>query len=129
MENLNPQPEISFVIAAYNAAETFEAAIQSALEQQGVTLEVIVVDDRSADETISLVDISTAVASLHLEITQRLNDLDVHLMRLDGVAAGMERTMSGLQKRSNGELKPLLLLLFALVGFAAGAALALLVGA
>ena len=87
------------------------------------------IDDTDENETVSLVNISTAVASLHLEITQRLNDLDVHLMRLDGVAAGMERTMSGLQKRSNGELKPLLLLLFALVGFAAGAALALLVGA
>ena len=67
-----------------------------------------------------------AVESLRIEISQRLNDLDVHLMRLDGVVAGMEKTLNGLQKRSNGELKPLLLLLFVLVGFAAGAAMTLL---
>ncbi|UXS41711.1 glycosyltransferase family 2 protein [Agrobacterium tumefaciens] len=56
MENLASPPDISFVIAAYNAADTIEAAIQSALDQQGVTLEVIVVDDRSADDTIALVE-------------------------------------------------------------------------
>jgi hypothetical protein len=84
------------------------------------------IDDSGEAETVGLVDISTAVASLRTEITQRLSDLDVHLMRLDGVVAGMEKTLSGLQKRSNGELKPLLLLLFVLVGFAAGAAMALL---
>ena len=84
------------------------------------------IDDSGEAETVGLVDISSAVASLRTEITQRLSDLDVHLMRLDGVVAGMEKTLSGLQKRSNGELKPLLLLLFVLVGFAAGAAMALL---
>lgn len=84
------------------------------------------IDDSGEAETVELIDISTAVASLRTEITQRLSDLDVHLMRLDSVVAGMEKTLSGLQKRSNGELKPLLLLLFVLVGFAAGAAMALL---
>jgi len=63
---------------------------------------------------------------LRTDITQRLSDLDVHLMRLDGVVARMEKTLGGLQKRSNGDLKPLLLLLFVLVGFAAGAAMALM---
>ncbi|MDX0989576.1 hypothetical protein GOL27_13450 [Sinorhizobium medicae] len=63
------------------------------------------------------------------EIGQRLNDLDVHLMRLDGVVAAMEKNLGALQKRSNGELKPLLLLLFVLAGFAAGAALSLFAGA
>ncbi|MDX0443748.1 hypothetical protein GOC53_21250 [Sinorhizobium medicae] len=63
------------------------------------------------------------------EIGQRLNDLDVHLMRLDGVVAAMEKNLGALQKRSNGELKPLLLLLFVLAGFAAGAALSLFASA
>ena len=84
------------------------------------------IDDTGEAETVGLIDINTAVASLRTEITQRLSDLDVHLMRLDGVVAGMEKSLSGLQKRSNGELKPLLLLLFVLVGFAAGAAMTLL---
>lgn len=84
------------------------------------------IDDTGEAEMVGLIDIGTAVADLRVEITQRLSDLDVHLMRLDGVVAGMEKTLSALQKRSNGELKPLLLLLFVLVGFAAGAAMALL---
>ncbi|KWV41791.1 hypothetical protein AS026_21645 [Rhizobium altiplani] len=73
-----------------------------------------------------LTDVRNAVESLWVNIGQRLNDLDVHLMRLDGVVAGLEKNLSVLQKRKNGELKPLLLLLFALVGFAAGAGLALM---
>ncbi|MBS3651563.1 hypothetical protein KEU06_23375 [Pseudaminobacter sp. 19-2017] len=83
------------------------------------------IDGTGEAETVELIDISTDVASLRTEITQRLRDLDVHLMRLDGVVAGMEKNLSALQKRSNGELKPLLLLLFVLVGFAAGAAMTL----
>lgn len=61
MENLTSSPDISFVIAAFNAADTIEAAIQSALDQQGVTLEVIVVDDRSADDTIPYVEAIAAI--------------------------------------------------------------------
>jgi hypothetical protein len=82
--------------------------------------------DKSETETIGLTDISDAVESLRVDISQRLNDLDVHLMRLDGVVAGMEKSLNSLQKRANGELKPLLLLLFVLVGFTAGAGLALI---
>ncbi|WP_431322882.1 hypothetical protein [Rhizobium sp. YTU87027] len=83
--------------------------------------------DVEKTETVGLTDLSNAVESLRVDIGQRLNDLDVHLMRLDGVVAGMEKNLSALQKRKSGELKPLLLLLFALVGFAAGAGLALIV--
>lgn len=82
--------------------------------------------DKSETETIGLTDISGAVDSLRMDISQRLNDLDVHLMRLDGVVAGMEKSLNSLQKRASGELKPLLLLLFVLVGFTAGAGLALI---
>lgn len=44
-------PDISFIIAAYNAEETLERAIDSALAQVGVTVEVIVIDDCSTDRT------------------------------------------------------------------------------
>ncbi len=48
----NPlQPDVSFVIAAFNAEETVERAVSSALAQSGVTVEVIVVDDCSTDRT------------------------------------------------------------------------------
>ena len=45
------QPDVSVIIAAWKAADFIEPAIQSALSQENVTLEVIVVDDCSPDET------------------------------------------------------------------------------
>jgi len=48
------QPDVSFVIAAYNAEATLGRAIDSALVQQGVTVEVIVVDDCSSDATVAV---------------------------------------------------------------------------
>jgi len=48
-------PDVSIVIAAFNAAETIGRAIAAALAQQGVTLEVIVADDCSADGTRDVV--------------------------------------------------------------------------
>ncbi|MFA7412991.1 MAG: glycosyltransferase family 2 protein [Rhizobium sp.] len=48
-------PDVSIVIAAFNAAETIERAIAAGLAQQGVTLEVIVADDCSADGTRDVV--------------------------------------------------------------------------
>ena len=81
--------------------------------------------DAEKTETVGLTDVNNAIESLKVDIGQRLNDLDVHLMRLDGVVAGMEKNLTALRKRANGELKPLLLLLFVLVGFAAGASLVL----
>ena len=81
--------------------------------------------DAEKTETAGLTDVNNAIESLKVDIGQRLNDLDVHLMRLDGVVAGMEKNLTALRKRANGELKPLLLLLFVLVGFAAGASLVL----
>jgi succinoglycan biosynthesis protein ExoO len=44
-------PDVSFVIAAYNAEDTLERAIDSALAQGAVSMEVIVVDDCSTDST------------------------------------------------------------------------------
>lgn len=44
-------PDVSFVIAAYNAEETLARAIDSALAQGAVSMEVVVVDDCSTDST------------------------------------------------------------------------------
>jgi len=62
-------PDVSFVIAAYNAADTIRRAIDSALAQKGVDVEVIVVDDCSKDETCAVVE--------------ELADPRVRLLRLD----------------------------------------------
>lgn len=48
------QPDVSFVIAAYNAEATLDRAIAGALAQQGVTVEIIVIDDQSRDRTLEV---------------------------------------------------------------------------
>ena len=49
------QPDVSFVIAAFNAERSIARAIESALAQQDVTVEVVVVDDCSGDRTVEIV--------------------------------------------------------------------------
>jgi glycosyltransferase involved in cell wall biosynthesis len=46
-------PDVTVVMPAYNSASTIDAALQSALSQLGVTLEVVVVDDGSQDDTVA----------------------------------------------------------------------------
>lgn len=48
------QPDVSFIIAAYNAEGTIARAVGSALEQEGLIAEVIVVDDKSSDPTVEI---------------------------------------------------------------------------
>jgi succinoglycan biosynthesis protein ExoO len=49
-------PDVSFIIAAYNAESTIARAIESALAQVDVTLEVLVVDDCSSDATAKIAE-------------------------------------------------------------------------
>lgn len=49
------RPDVSVVIPAFRAQDTIGAAIASALDQEGVTVEVLVVDDASPDGTAELV--------------------------------------------------------------------------
>jgi succinoglycan biosynthesis protein ExoO len=48
------QPDVSFVIAAYNAEATLGRAIDSAIAQKDVAVEIIVVDDQSRDATLDV---------------------------------------------------------------------------
>ncbi|MCG5478975.1 MAG: glycosyltransferase [Ensifer alkalisoli] len=48
-------PDVSFVVAAFNAADTIRRAVDSALAQEGISTEVIVVDDCSSDTTAAVV--------------------------------------------------------------------------
>jgi succinoglycan biosynthesis protein ExoO len=45
------EPDVTFVIAAFNAEETIGEAVDAALAQQDLRVEVIVVDDHSGDGT------------------------------------------------------------------------------
>ena len=62
------RPDVSFIIAAFNAEETVTRAVRSALRQEGVEVEVIVVDDASVDATA--------------DIVARIDDQRVRLVRL-----------------------------------------------
>ncbi len=53
---MKSNPDVSFVIAAFRAADTIARAIDSALAQEDVEVEVIVVDDASPDETAAVVE-------------------------------------------------------------------------
>lgn len=48
-------PKVSVIIAAYNCAPYLELAIDSALAQEGVEVEVVIVDDASGDGTAEVV--------------------------------------------------------------------------
>lgn len=50
------QPDVSVIIASYNTAETLGAAIESAMRQNGVSVEVIVVDDCSQDNSAAVAE-------------------------------------------------------------------------
>lgn len=62
--------QVSVIIAAYNVGPYIRAAIESALSQEGVALEVIVVDDNSPDDTVAEIE--------------RIADPRVQLIRLPG---------------------------------------------
>jgi len=64
------RPDISVVIAAYNIERYIERAILSALDQQGVEVEVLVVDDGSSDGTFAA--------------ARRVADPRVTVLRTDG---------------------------------------------
>ncbi|MEL7048990.1 MAG: glycosyltransferase family 2 protein [Pseudomonadota bacterium] len=50
------RPDVSFLICTYNIAPFIEEAIQSALAQTNVMVELIVVDDASSDGTPDIVE-------------------------------------------------------------------------
>ncbi|MCJ8517466.1 succinoglycan biosynthesis protein ExoO [Pseudorhizobium tarimense] len=54
MSDASQQPDVTFVIAAYNAEDTLARSIDSALAQTSVAVEVVVVDDCSTDSTSAI---------------------------------------------------------------------------
>ncbi|MBQ0707224.1 MULTISPECIES: hypothetical protein [unclassified Ochrobactrum] len=74
-----------------------------------------------------LLDIASSVDGLRTDLHQRMTELDVHIMRMDGVVAGLEQRMEDVRKRSSGDIKLLFMLMFVMAGFVAGALLTLAV--
>jgi hypothetical protein len=94
---------------------------QLQVNQRSLQRAAPVIDGTGNASPVDLVDISSSIEGLRGDFNQRLTELDVHLMRMDGVVAGLETRIEAVRKQSNGDIKPLFLLLFVLVGFAAGA--------
>ena len=46
-------PTLSVIVPAFNASDFIDRCLKSILNQSGVSLEVIVVDDGSADDTVA----------------------------------------------------------------------------
>lgn len=55
VEDRAQEPDVSVIVAAYNAAAFIDRALTSALTQQDVSLEVVVIDDGSTDATVEVV--------------------------------------------------------------------------
>lgn len=63
----NISPDISVIIPTYNVATYIKAAITSALTQKGVSIEIIMIDDKSSDDTVA---IAKSVNDPRLEIIE-----------------------------------------------------------
>jgi succinoglycan biosynthesis protein ExoO len=69
-EALPDRPDVSFIVATYNAAPFVRAAIQSALDQRGAAIEIVVVDDASTDTTAEIVQ-TMALADARIVLVRR----------------------------------------------------------
>ena len=54
VENTGGSPTVSVVIAAYNAEGFLPRAVQSALQQEELSVEIVIVDDASTDSTLAI---------------------------------------------------------------------------
>ena len=77
-------PDVSVIIATYNVQTYIERAIRSALDQQGVSVEVIVVDDKSTDDTVS---IASRINDPRIKIIRRANNGGPSVTRNEGFTA------------------------------------------
>src|SRR3954452_13603182 len=64
---MSGQPDVSVVMSVYNGATTLRETLDSIRAQQGVELEVIVVDDGSTDGTAEILDAAKGLRVIHQE--------------------------------------------------------------
>lgn len=81
-------PLVSCIIPTFNRANSIRAAINSAVAQSGVELEVVVVDDCSADATVTLVE---AIGDTRVRLIRREQNGGASAARNTGIRAAKGR--------------------------------------
>jgi succinoglycan biosynthesis protein ExoO len=79
------RPDVSFIVATYNAALFVRQAIQSALDQRGATIEIVVVDDGSTDATPDIVQ-AMALADPRIQLLRRATNAGPSAARNEAMA-------------------------------------------
>ncbi|WP_345801562.1 glycosyltransferase family 2 protein [Microbacterium sp. AZCO] len=85
MSSADVAASVSVVLPCYNAAEFVESAVERLLEQRDVALEIVLVDDKSTDDTAALI---SALADRHESVRAIL------LPENGGVAAAREAAVA-----------------------------------
>lgn len=83
--SIGPSPLISVIVPAYNVAAYARRCVESLLRQTYSTLEILVVDDRSTDDTGDVLD-NLAAAHSQLRIVHLPANVGVHAARAAGVS-------------------------------------------
>lgn len=95
------RPDVSFIIAAYNAEDTLKRAIDSALAQVGVSVEVVVIDDCSTDDTV---EIAESYSDPRVRLIRQAQNGGPGKARNAGIAAATGRWIATLD--SDDAVKP-----------------------
>ena len=69
---MTTSPQVSVVMSVYNGAESLRDSVESLLSQEGVDLELIIVNDGSTDTSASLLD-SFAAADARIRLLHQTN--------------------------------------------------------
>jgi len=77
------KPDISVIVATYNVQAYIERAVRSALDQQGVIVEIIVIDDNSTDDTVG---VASRINDPRIKILRRVTNGGPSAARNEGLA-------------------------------------------
>ncbi len=83
-------PDVSFIVGAFNVAPFIAEAVRSALDQTGVQVEVVVVDDGSTDDTAAVVA-RMAETDPRVVLYRRPRNGGLSAARNDGIARARGR--------------------------------------